>query len=79
MTQYNELKQSISSIRSDIDDIKNPMIYNWIDDNMPEWAREGVAYCVEHGLIQGTGDGLGLDDKDLKYCTIIMRLHKMLS
>lgn len=79
MEQYNELKAEIASLQAEITSLSKPkMVYNYIDDNMPEWAREGVKYCVEHGLIQGTGEGLGLDDKDLKYCTIIMRLHKHL-
>ena len=69
MIQYEELK-------GEIEKLKAPMIYNYIDDNMPEWAREGVRYCLDNGFIKGTGDGLGLDSKDLKYCTIIMRLHK---
>ena len=69
MTQYEELK-------GEIEKLKAPMIYNYIDNNMPEWAREGVRYCLDNGFIEGTGDGLGLDSKDLKYCTIIMRLHK---
>lgn len=55
-------------------EVENKMIYDYIDDNMPAWAHAGVQYCLDHGIIQGTGDGkLGLDDKDLKYCTIIMR------
>ena len=90
VTQYEELKQLIASKDEIINtmgeeiaalqtNINAPkMIYNYIDDNMPEWAKEGVSYCIENRLIQGTGDGLGLDDKDLKYCTIIMRLHKQL-
>ena len=56
-------------------DTAAPMIYDYIDDNMPQWAHEGVRYCVEHGIITGVGGGrLGLDDKDLKYCTMIMRM-----
>jgi hypothetical protein len=51
-----------------------PMIYNYIDENMPQWAHEGVQWCVDNGIIQGTGEGLGLDDKDLKYCTIMKRV-----
>lgn len=51
------------------------MIYDYIDGNMPKWAHEGVRYCIEHGIIKGVGSGrLGLDDKDLKYCTMIMRM-----
>lgn len=56
-------------------DTAAPMIYDYIDDNMPQWAHDGVRYCVEHGIITGVGGGrLGLDDKDLKYCTMIMRM-----
>lgn len=76
--KFNEIVNIVSDLAVDVNKIKNKMIYNYIDKNMPEWAREGVQYCVDNGFIQGTGDGLGLDDKDLKYCTIIMRLHKAL-
>ena len=68
------LYQIADRIAESINKIENPMIYNYIDDNMPEWAREGVKWCVDNGIIKGTADGLGLDDKDLKYCTMIMRV-----
>ena len=87
LEQYTELKnridemaKNLTSIINDMDTkiehLTNPMIYNYIDDNMPQWAREGVQWCIDHGIITGTGDGLGLDDKDLKWCTIIMRAMK---
>ena len=53
--------------------LEQPKIYNYIDENMPEWAREDVRWCMENGYIKGTGDGLGLDDKDLKWCAILHR------
>ncbi|MDO5399146.1 MAG: S-layer homology domain-containing protein, partial [bacterium] len=53
------------------------MIYNYIDDNMPEWARESVQWCVDKGIIKGTGEGLGLDDKDLKYCVVLHRTARV--
>ena len=68
------LYQIADRIAESINKIENPMIYNYIDDNMPEWAREGVKWCVDNGIMKGTSDGLGLDDKDLKYCTMIMRV-----
>lgn len=70
--KFNELVNIVSELR------KDDMIYNYIDCNMPDWAREGVKFCLEKGIIEGDGDGLGLDKKDLKYCTIIMRLYKLL-
>ena len=72
--------KELDALKARVAQLEEPdMIYNWVDENMPEWAREGVNYCVENGFIQGTGEGLGLDDKDLKYCTIIMRMHKQLA
>ena len=68
------LYTAVEKLIARVDKMENPMIYNYIDSNMPEWAREGVQWCIDNGIITGTGDGLGLDDKDLKYCTIIMRL-----
>lgn len=91
MTQYNELKADIAALSAKIaaaaaktetmaaqlKAATTPMIYDYIDDNMPEWAKEGVRYCVEHGIITGTGGGkLGLDDKDLKFCTMVMRMFE---
>lgn len=55
------------------------MIYNYIDDNMPSWAREAVQWCVDNGIIKGTGDGLGLDDTKLWTCVTIYRLAKLLT
>ena len=72
------IDESLSNLYEIVKAIKKPMIYNYIDENMPEWAREGVQWCVDNGIITGTGDGLGLDDKDLKYCTMIMRIVKKL-
>ena len=68
------LYKLVADMRKTLDKALNPMVYDYIDDNMPEWAREGVKWCVDNGIIKGTADGLGLDDKDLKYCTMIMRL-----
>ena len=71
------IDESLTNLYKIVEDMKKPpMIYNYIDDNMPEWAREGVKWCVDNGIIKGTLDGLGLDDKDLKYCTMIKRLMK---
>ncbi len=71
----NKMGEEIAALKATINTPK--MIYNYIDDNMPEWARESVQWCVDNGIITGTGDGLGLDDKDLKYCVIIRRLATM--
>lgn len=90
VTQYEELKAAIAAkdeiintMGAEIAALKTvtteKMIYNYIDDNMPEWAKQGVQWCVDNGIIEGTGEGLGLDDKDLKYCTIIKRLFDLVN
>ena len=56
--------------------IKHPMIYNYIDNNMPEWAREAVAWAVKNGIVKGDENGLNLDDKDLRYITMMYRMRK---
>lgn len=68
--------EELIKLRAELDALKNPMIYNYIDENMPEWAREGVQWCVDNGIITGNGEGLGLDDRDLRYCAMLMRLGR---
>ena len=84
MSQYEELKSmiekenaKIDALRKTVENIANPPIYNYIDDNMPQWAREAVKWCVENDIISGTGEGLGLDYTKLWTCVVIYRLANM--
>lgn len=88
VTQYEELKQLIAAkdaiintMGQEIAELKqkvyNPMIYNYVDSNMPEWARDDIQWCINNDIIKGTGEGLGLDDKDLKTCSMIRRAVTM--
>lgn len=74
--QMDILTNQVEQLTAEVERLKNPMIYNYIDDNMPDWAHEAVKYCVDKGIITGTGDGLGLTDADLKSCVMIMRAKK---
>ena len=83
MAQYEELKNEISQLTetvkvlaTELHDLKHPMIYNYIDNNMPEWARSAVSWAVENGILNGDGSGLNLDDKDLRYITMMYRMRK---
>ena len=82
--EYDELKQLIESkdeiintMGQEIAELQavttDRMIYNFIDSNMPEWARPAVQWAVGQGIVQGDGDGLGLDDKDLRWLVIMYR------
>ena len=83
MAQYEELKNEISQLTetvkvlaTELHDLKHPMIYNYIDKNMPEWARSAVLWAVENGILNGDENGLNLDDKDLRFITMMYRMRK---
>ena len=47
------------------------MIYNYIDDNMPDWARPTITKLVAKGYLKGNENGeLGLNDTMLKIFVI---------
>ena len=67
MTQYQELKAAIDSLAQEIREAKNPTLYNYIDDNMPDWAVPSVKKMVAKGILRGTDTGLGLTESDLRH------------
>ncbi len=72
-TSYEGLKQEIKDLTetvkilaTELQELKHPMIYNYIDDNMPEWARASVQKAMDKGIIKGEGNGLNLTYSDLR-------------
>lgn len=63
MTQYEELKNMIDSLYS-------PMIYNYIDDNMPDWAKPTIQKLVDKGVLKGNEDGLNLTEDLMRMLVI---------
>ena len=77
MTQYEELKNEISSLTetvkllaTELKDATEKMIYNYIDDNMPEWARPTVQKLVDKGYLLGDGNGLNLTEETLRILVV---------
>ena len=78
MEQYNELKSliekqaaAISALQEENKQLKavlqNTMVYDYVDKNMPPWARPAVQAAMDCGAIQGDENGrLGLSYKDLR-------------
>lgn len=78
MSQYNELKELINKQAAEIADLQNinrqlvavvqtTMIYDYVDSNMPDWARKAVQAAMDYGAVQGDENGrLGLSYKDLR-------------
>ena len=73
MSQYEELKGMIEGIDRKLEKLENPMIYNYIDDNMPEWARATVEKLSSRGVLLGDGDGLKLSEDMLRMLVICDR------
>lgn len=65
--KFNELVNVVSTLQTTIDELANPMIYNYIDKNMPEWARPTIQKLVDKGILQDDENGLGLTYSDLRY------------
>ena len=72
VNQYEELKQEIAQLRVENEKLKEAIggtfIYNYIDSNMPEWAKEAVKAAIECGALKGVNEegALDLSEKDLR-------------
>lgn len=89
VTQYEELKALAKKQAQEIDEIKKQndkltnavggtFIYNYMDENMPEWAREDIQWCLDNRIIEGTGEGLNLNGMKLWTLVVIRRTVKLI-
>lgn len=76
MEELKKLQAEVAKIKSYVDTQKNKMIYNYIDKNMPEWAKEAVKWEVDQGILQGDENGLNLTYEDLRNITREYRFFK---
>lgn len=79
-TEFNALAETVGSMANTLDKLadritklEHPMIYNYIDENMPQWAETTVQKLVNKGIIAGDGDGLSLNDDMLRILVMIDR------
>ncbi len=63
------LEAKVKELEGRIEGLENPMIYNYIDENMPEWARGVISQLVSAGILKGVNDKgeLGLTYEDLRH------------
>ena len=78
MSQYEELKGLITSLQEENAKLKqknvkieavleSTFIFNWVDSNMPDWAKDAVTAAMQSGAVQGNEKGeLNLSYKDLR-------------
>lgn len=68
--KFDMLVKKVDELQAVVNKLANPMIYNYIDKNMPQWARPTVQKIVDKGLLQGDEHGLNLTDRDLRHLVI---------
>lgn len=73
MEEIKKLEAEIINLKNIVRALSNPMIYNYIDENMPEWARPTIQKLVTKGYIKGDENGLGLTYDMLKILVILDR------
>ena len=74
MEELNKLKEQVTYLVGLVETLANPMIYNYIDENMPEWARKSVQKAVDKGVLSGTDEGWNLKYDDLRVIVWLDRL-----
>lgn len=74
MEELNKLKEQVEYLGGIVDALSHPFIYNYIDENMPEWARASVQKLIDKGAISGDGGGWNLTYDQLRVITWLDRL-----
>lgn len=68
------LREAIDKLGDRLTKLEQPMIYNYIDENMPAWARPTIQKLVDEGVLVGDENGaLGLTDEMLRMIVVFSR------
>ena len=73
MEKLERLEAEVENLKNIVRALSNPMVYNYIDENMPEWARPTIEKLVIKGYLKGDENGLGLTYDMLKILVILDR------
>lgn len=66
--------EKITELEERIAKLESKMVYNYVDDNMPEWARATVQKLVDKQILQGDERGqLHLTDDMLRILVMLDR------
>lgn len=63
MEELEKLREQVEVLATTVEALASPMVYNYVDDNMPTWAHEAVEAAWDEGVVSGNGD----DGLDLNY------------
>ncbi len=73
-TKFNELVKAVSSLAERVERLDSKMVYGYVDDNMPEWARPTITKLMQKGILKGDEKGnLNLDENMLRTLVILDR------
>ena len=70
---WQDFKNRITDTNGDDEPVEKEMIYNYIDDNMPEFARPTIQKLCDKGYLKGDSNGLNLKYDMLRLLTILDR------
>lgn len=72
--KFNGLVDAVSRLTERVEKLDSNMIYGYVDDNMPSWARPTISKLIEKGILKGDERGnLNLDDNMLRMFVILDR------
>ena len=70
-TKFNALVDAVGTLAEKVNKLENRMIYAWVDDNMPDWAKPTITKLMAKGYLKGDEEGkLNLDDNMLRMLVI---------
>ena len=73
-TKLNELVNAVSALAERVNKLDSKMVYGYVDDNMPEWAKPTVTKLIKKGILKGDEKGnLNLDENMLRTLVILDR------
>ncbi len=73
-TKFNKLVNAVSALSERVDKLDSKMIYGYVDDNMPSWAKPTILKLMDKGVLRGNEKGnLNLDENMLRTLVILDR------
>lgn len=82
MAKIAELEKQVATLTGKVESLEKQVewlmnqnfVYNYVDGNMPDWAKPSVQKLMDKGVISGEGEGLGLTNDLLKTICYLDRL-----
>ena len=69
--KFNELVKIVEELQKSVNKIEGEMVYNYMDENMPSWARPTIQKLMDKNILRGNEKGeLGLTEMLLRILVI---------